>query len=170
MNFHPIVPEDKELYEKHYRATYRMTSDASFATPYVWAPSFHTALYAENDVLCVQGKNREGVPYYMMPVGSGDKAAFLQALHAHCRAHGIPFSLHWLSKEDVQFVESVFPGRLQVQESRNSAEYVYETEQLRTLAGKKLHAKRNHVNAFKAAYTYSLTEITPENIADEVGS
>lgn len=165
MEFHQIVPEDKEIYEKHYKAVYRQTSDAAFATPYVWAPSFHTELYAEEDILCMQGKNRQGVPYYMMPAGTGDKAGFLRKLYERCHDLGIPFSLHWLSREDVALVTEIFPEKLQITESRNSAEYVYETEALRTLSGKKLHAKRNHVNAFKSAYAYTTADIT-ENTLD----
>ncbi len=164
MDFHRIVPEDKEIYEKHYKAMYRQTSDTAFTTPYVWAPSFHTELYAEEDLLCIQGKNKAGVPYYMMPAGTGDKAAFLKRLYERCHDLSIPFSLHWLSKEDTVLVEQTFPGKLQITESRNSAEYVYETESLRTLAGKKLHAKRNHVNAFKAAYTYETADITADTV------
>ncbi len=164
MEFHPIELSDKQEYTKQYRVACRMSSDVSFTTPYVWAPSFHTELCIENDILCMQGKNREGVPYYMMPVGSGDKAAFLKKLYERCHDLGIPFSLHWLQREDVEVMESLFPGKLTVQESRNSAEYVYETESLRTLSGKKLHGKRNHVNAFKSAYTSEIMDITAENI------
>lgn len=166
MEFHPIKLADRQEYEKQYRAVRRMTSDASFATPYVWAPSFHTELCSEADILCVQGKNREGVPYYMMPVGHGDKAAFLKRLYERCHDLGIPFSLHWLHREDVTLMEAIFPGKLEVQESRNSAEYVYETESLCTLSGKKLHGKRNHVNAFRAAYTSEVCDITAENICN----
>ena len=32
------------------------------------------------------------------------------------------------------------------------ADYVYESEKLCTLSGKKLHGKRNHINKFKATY------------------
>lgn len=37
-------------------------------------------------------------------------------------------------------------------EDRNNSDYVYTMESLRDLAGKKLHAKRNHINQFMAQY------------------
>ena len=40
------------------------------------------------------------------------------------------------------------------------ADYVYETEKLATLAGKKLHGKRNHINKFKKLYPDWSYEIT----------
>jgi len=166
MVFHPIVAEDKQIYEKHYKTEYRMSSDASFTTPYVWAPSFKTHIHCADEILCVQGINRENVPYYMMPVGLGNKEAFLRRLYERCHDLSIPFSLHWLHRTDVEFLEKVFPGKLHVEESRNSAEYIYDTEMLCKLSGKKLHSKRNHVNAFRKAYAFEIKDITADKIED----
>lgn len=165
MEFHPIKLEDKQKYEKYYRAVYRMASDASFTTSYAWAESFYTKICIEDDVLCLQGKNKEGIPYFMMPVGTGDKEKFLRKLYIHCQERSIPFSLHWLLKEDVSFINNIFHDTIEIQESRNSAEYIYKTESLLSLSGKKLHSKRNHVNAFKSAYKYNTEPITQENIS-----
>ena len=166
MEFQPIALEDKEIYEKHYKSLYRITSDASFTTPYIWSSAFKTHLYYDDDVLCVQGKNKENVPYYMMPVGNGDRERFLKRLYERCHDLSIPFSLHWLHSTDVTLLEKLFPGRLHIEESRNSAEYVYETEKLILLPGKKLHAKRNHVNAFHKAYPFTIKDITTETVED----
>lgn len=166
MEFHPIVLEDKDIYEKHYKSVYRITSDASFTTPYIWSSAFKTHLYYGNDVLCVQGINKEGTPYYMMPVGNGDREQFLKRLYERCHDLSIPFSLHWLHSEDIVLLEKLFPSRLHIVKSRNSAEYVYETEKLIHLSGKKLHAKRNHVNAFRKAYPFTIKDITAETLED----
>ncbi len=166
MVFRNIVPEDKLEYEKYYRFKYRIASDASFTTAYSWAESFETTICIEDDVLCLMGKSNSPAPYFMMPVGFGDKENFLKKLHMYCRDLSIPFSLHWLLKEDIPVVERVFRDKIKIEPSRNSAEYIYETKALRSLAGKKLHAKRNHVNAFKAAYSYAISEITKDTIQE----
>ena len=48
------------------------------------------------------------------------------------------------------------------------ADYVYETEKLATLSGKKLHGKRNHINKFKSMYEdrWSYEKLSKENIED----
>lgn len=48
---------------------------------------------------------------------------------------------------------------------RDSADYVYETEQLAQLHGKKLQAKRNHCNRFEAAYPdYRVLPLTADQL------
>lgn len=41
-----------------------------------------------------------------------------------------------------------------VRPDRDNADYVYDAEDLITLAGKKFHAKRNHINRFSSSYDY----------------
>ena len=50
---------------------------------------------------------------------------------------------------------------------RDSADYVYETEKLSRLSGKKYHSKKNHVNKFKATYPdWSYEPITKDNVEE----
>ena len=49
-------------------------------------------------------------------------------------------------------LEKWYPGRFTVEYDRDIADYVYETRKLATLAGKKLHGKRHHINKFKNLY------------------
>ena len=50
---------------------------------------------------------------------------------------------------------------------RDEADYVYEREKLATLAGKKLHGKRNHINKFKSLYEdWTYESLNDENVED----
>ena len=60
-------------------------------------------------------------------------------------------------------LETWYPGRFTVEYDRDIADYVYETEKLATLAGKKLHGKRNHINKFKNLYP----DWTYETLSDD---
>ena len=64
-------------------------------------------------------------------------------------------------------MESFYPGRFQVEYDRDEADYVYEREKLATLAGKKLHGKRNHINKFKSLYEdWTYESLNDENVED----
>ena len=50
---------------------------------------------------------------------------------------------------------------------RDYEDYVYETEKLINLSGKKYHGKKNHINQFKAAYPdWSYETITDSNVEE----
>ena len=61
----------------------------------------------------------------------------------------VPFHIHLVLEQDFELLESWYPAKFQIEYNRDLADYVYETEKLTTLAGKKLHGKRNHINKFK---------------------
>jgi hypothetical protein len=58
------------------------------------------------------------------------------------------------------------PGAFDFEESRDDADYVYLTERLSTLSGKKLQPKRNHISRFKDNPDWRYEDISEENIED----
>jgi hypothetical protein len=64
-------------------------------------------------------------------------------------------------------LEKAMPGQLSFEADRPNFDYVYDTEELKELKGKKFHGKRNHLNYFLANYSYDYAALTEEN-ADEV--
>ena len=73
----------------------------------------------------------------------------LEYLMQYCEEQGAAFKLYNVTDENFAQMEAWYPGQFTVEYLRDEADYVYETEKLATLAGKKLHGKRNHINKFK---------------------
>lgn len=63
-------------------------------------------------------------------------------------------------------LKTIAPGQFDYTSIRNQSDYIYKTEKMISLAGKKLHAKRNHINKFKKLYQYEYVKITKEIIPD----
>ena len=62
-------------------------------------------------------------------------------------------------------LEAAFPGEFEFAADRDGYDYLYEVDRLADLTGKKLHAKRNHINRFvenNPSWVYE--EITPESL------
>ena len=74
----------------------------------------------------------------------------LEEMMEYSKAKGRPFLMYNVTPEYFAQLEEWYPGRFQIEYDRDSADYVYESEKLATLSGKKLHGKRNHINKFKA--------------------
>ena len=91
----------------------------------------------------------------------------LEALMEYCRERKCPFRLYNVTEEHFAQLCGWFPDRFQIRYDRDAADYVYETEKLATLAGKKLHGKRNHINKFKALYPdWSYESLNDDNVEE----
>ncbi len=73
-----------------------------------------------------------------------------------------------VTPDNFELLEKWYPGRFQIEYERDNADYVYESEKLAALPGKKLHGKRNHVNKFKSIYAnrWSYESISRENVEE----
>ncbi len=76
----------------------------------------------------------------------------LEFLTKYSQERGYPLKLYNVTQEKFAQLEAWYPGEFQVEYIRDAADYVYESEKLATLPGKKLHSKRNHINKFKTLY------------------
>ena len=71
-----------------------------------------------------------------------------------------------LSEPMVDKLLSDCPGMFRKEESVDDEDYIYETEKLISLSGKKYHSKRNFVNRFEANYSYEYLPLTGENVLE----
>ena len=91
----------------------------------------------------------------------------LEYLMQYCKEAGRPFIMYNVTPENFEQLENWYPERFQIEYDRDAADYVYETEKLATLAGKKLHGKRNHINKFKALYPdWSYEALDDDNVEE----
>ena len=103
------------------------------------------------------GKQPVSVSY---PVGEGDKKTAILHLADYIRKQELKPVFRNLSLSMCEEMETMFPDAFEFVEDRNAADYIYETESLIHLSGKKLHQKRNHFNYFKKNYQYTYRSLT----------
>ena len=92
----------------------------------------------------------------------------LEEMMEYSKAKGRPFLMYNVTPEYFAQLEEWYPGRFQIKYDRDSADYVYESEKLATLSGKKLHGKRNHINKFKSLFEdrWSYESMTKDNLEE----
>jgi hypothetical protein len=69
-----------------------------------------------------------------------------------------------LLPEDVALIEKLYKGCFEFKKRRDGFDYVYLLEKLVKLPGRKLHAKRNHINFFIKNYDWTFEPLTLENL------
>lgn len=105
-------------------------------------------------------------PMASYPIGKGDKAKALKAVCDYLWEQEVRPVFRNLSVWMKEELEQLFPGQFEFIYDRDNCDYVYETEKLISLSGKKLHAKRNHYNYFKKTYQFEYSRLTAEDMPE----
>ena len=145
-----------------YRALPLLAPSADYAAAnlYMWDERYKKDLCFVGGRAVVRLYKKSGGYRYLFPVGEGDVAPLLAALERECAARGEQLCFVSVSEEELPYLQAQWGERLQITESRDYEDYLYEAQKLATLSGKKLHAKRNHINAFSAAHDWHVQPLT----------
>lgn len=161
MDFKPVRAEDKETINNHLKYVNSRSCDFSFAAIYLWREFYHLE-YTECEGMLVFRSNEEKTSF-SFPLGNGDPKKVIDKLLEYCREKKIPLIFHSISREVEQYLEANYPGKFEVEFDRDIADYIYETQALIELKGRKYHGKKNHINKFNKMYDWSYEAITPSN-------
>ena len=133
---------------------------------FLWARHYDVTFAVIEDTLVFRDGGAD--PGFAYPAGEEVcvKRA-LEFLMKYSEEQGYPFKLYNVTAENFAQIEAWFPGEFELEYDRDQADYVYESEKLATLAGKKLHGKRNHINKFQKLYpNWSYEPLNDENMEE----
>ncbi|MEA5051604.1 MAG: phosphatidylglycerol lysyltransferase domain-containing protein [Oscillospiraceae bacterium] len=165
MEFHLLGMEDRDGLTAALHAAPDRGCEYTFGNLYIWRNTYATKTAQAGGFRFVRFD--EQTRSYLFPVGEGDLAGAMTALVDDAAALGVPFHMVAARREDCDELERLLPGRFAFHTSRDYAEYVYNSEDLIGLRGKKYHGKRNHISKFSAEYPdNAFEEITRDNIAE----
>jgi hypothetical protein len=156
--------DDKKWIEPILASTYLLGCHYSFVNLFSWASVFKYQVAQADDFLVVKGVTPEGTPYYFYPAGRGNPQSVIEAMFDDAANSKVEFRFAGLSVDNTTEVESLFPGKFEFFEDRDSFDYVYRIDDLVNLAGGKYRAKRNHINHFKKHNTWSFEQISLSNL------
>ncbi|MBQ7986275.1 MAG: DUF2156 domain-containing protein [Clostridia bacterium] len=152
--------EDKEAIDQILRNCPCSSLEYNFTTLFLWQDIYNIEYKIEDDILYM--RNGQDKKSYLFPCGTGDLD---KAVSNILKEENIRF--YSLSEENKAYLEEKAPGRFDFYERRNDGDYVYLRESLATLKGKKLSAKRNHINRFIAENpNWKYETITAQNIEE----
>lgn len=159
--------EDKDLITSYLERDPQRSCEGTFVNIYLWSRQYYDKYAIIEDTLVFQNVPDSGV--YSYPVGyPEDVKKAIDFLLAYESSQGRALKLVNMLENRAKRLEEWYPGQFEMTYERDWADYVYEREKLATLAGKKLHGKRNHINKFKANHgdNWSYESITDENVEE----
>lgn len=136
-----------------YAMRHNMTCDSVFLESYVWK-DYYNVRYAiwENKALLWLMEN-EGRCFSAMPLcREEDLPGAFAAIEEYFNEElGYPLVINLADEYAVKYL-NLPEDKYLVEEQVDSRDYLYNGDAMRSLAGKKLHKKKNRVNAFKREY------------------
>ena len=134
--------------------------DNSVGNIYMWEATLDTEQIGDAP-FCI-AEHYEGETYFALREADGDYIHRIEALQ---RQFGAPLFLCSMTSREVKALQEAFGERFSYDGEDGAADYIYNADDLRRLAGKKYHAQRNHLNAFLG--TYEDVTFLPYSAAEE---
>ncbi len=161
LNFQPFRISDIPLFQQCLRDSGRVC-DHVFANLFCWREHYGNqwAAYADRLIIRSLSAASHGLPKYMIYPNIHTTALpqILEQIGEDAGADG--YILLQLSDKEQQTLEQLYPDGFLYDNLRYRADYLYETRAFQTFSGRKLAAKRNHVNKFKSLYSYHYEPLT----------
>ena len=151
MHIEPLGLHHKDTLAPLLRAITVPLSEYCFANLYLFRESHGYEVLSDGDVF-IKGRTYDGFTYLMPTV----PAAQLDAAHLQELLRDVDFLFpvpeEWLSAFD--------PARYEVAFHAGDADYLYTVEKMSSLAGRKLHKKRNLLKQFVESYRHQALPLT----------
>lgn len=170
LSFKSLTLEDKEIIEKYIDKSKLDSYEYLFSSLYMWRKLNNIKYAVIDDVLIIE-KNEEGKGTFYAQF-FGYKKDNLTSIIDELIKRNLEFTDRDYLFGDVgdEFVDDLkkyTDFSIDLVEDIDDSEYIYNTQDLIELKGKKYHSKKNHVNSFLKTYSYDIKTINNENVKSD---
>ncbi len=168
LSFHKPTLDDKPWVDDVFSGTAYYGCFCTFATFFLWKDMYATEVTHFQNALLTRGRGSDGSLYYMYPMGRDyDIRACIEAMRADAAAQGQTLLIYCAEEWQCDELRTAFPGAFAYEATRSEFDYLYRSEHLVHLSGKKFHAKRNHISRFTRLYPdWQYENISSANLAE----
>lgn len=152
--------------DSFFKAGYYENSHFNFTNLFMWRKPYNMQWCVENGVLFLKAA-LETDEFALQPFGPDEKLQWgIRELLKYFQAKKKPLIFYGLEKRIVDQLERFPDAQFDIIEDRDNFDYVYTSEDLINLRGRKFHGKKNHLNNFHKNYPNAqYVSITNEIIA-----
>ena len=137
----------------------------SFGNLYLWRKAYDMTFCIKDGFLFISsilGDSRA----FAVPVGDGDLRHAMAEVCQTAKAMGVHPIFYAVTDRQKAAIEEACPGIFFFCDERDYYDYIYKTENLALLPGKKYHGKRNHISRFERDHSWHFETINEQNLAD----
>ena len=158
--------EDQEIIHSYFEKSPSRSCERTFANVYLWSRHYKVEYAIIEGALVFKDNSEKALFAY--PAGDDDSIhKAIEWLNQYSDTKNAPLMFYNVTEENFAQLECWYPGVYKIQYDPDQADYVYDSEKLMTLAGKKLHGKRNHINKFKSLHEdWSYEQLNDDNVEE----
>lgn len=154
LEFSPVKASDFGRLSEFFCQRPNKTCDSVFLDSFIWR-EYYKVQFAISDGKAIQWLMEEnGVKHSAMPICKEEDLEhyFYEMVAYFNQVLKLPFKIYLADEEAVEHLHLRESPDFDVTEQEDLKDYLYDGEAMRTLAGKKLHKKKNHLNGFLREY------------------
>ncbi|MDD3580583.1 MAG: phosphatidylglycerol lysyltransferase domain-containing protein [Desulfobacca sp.] len=170
---YPIFPQfksldlaDREVVQGRLWDYQPETSELTFTNLFIWRFHYHFEWCLDQDWLLLMSNSPENGVWALPPLGPRPRRQMARRL------------LEWLKEDkgltearieraDSRLVAELADGAtFAIESTRKQFDYLYRSQDLINLAGRKYHAKRNHLNNFKRSYQFTYQPLEARHLPE----
>lgn len=164
--FKRVTLEERALIQSYFSKFPSRSCERTFGNTFLWSRYYPVTFAIIENTLVFHAEYDVGCFSYPAGEPCDVKKAIL-VLKEYTQKQGMSLKFYHVTPEQFAQMEDWYPGMFTLETNRDYADYIYESEKLITLSGKKLHAKRNHINKFKATHeNWSYETMTMDNLEE----
>lgn len=162
--FKPIELKDRDHIQEILWRYQPQTSELTFTNLFIWRSHYEIQWSMYRDWLTILCTTKTNGSYALLPIGPPSRLEVVRLL------------LRWLGEEKkeekpaIQRADQLLVSEIEgakdllIEPTRDHFDYVYRSEDLIQLAGRKYHSKRNHINNFLSIYSFTYAPLSEESV------
>ena len=162
MDFHSPTLQDKGWVTKAFLEGQTDCCEYCFGNIYMWSDIYDNKIYNDNGIFISADFTDE--PIFCYPIGNGDKKSTISKLIEFAKSLNVNLEFFGLTEKDRDELNYLFPNQFDIHETRDFFDYLYKSEDLANLVGRKYHSKKNHVSYFEKNFDWKYEPINKDNI------
>jgi hypothetical protein len=164
--FKLIKLEDKKLLQPILSTIPYQLCNFTFTNMIIWGAAYSPAYCMIDGMLCIVSQS-DKEKYFNFPLGYSNEKQVIDKLMEYAKNQDIPFVMINITEEMKAKLQAFYHNRFHFSFSEDYSDYLYNTEDLLLLQGKKYQPKRNHINKFKRLFpNYSYNSMCSSDLEE----
>ncbi len=152
--------EEKPILDEAFHKFPPVISEFTFTNLFIWRHAYQIRISRLQNFLCLMAEKGED-SFFFPPIGEGDVVECFRVFLHHLGGKRVSPQIARVPETVVAPIDWKGEGLL-AKFDRDQSDYIYLTQDLIQLKGRKYHRKRNHIKQFNEKYSFQYAPLTSE--------